>query len=265
MLHTADRTSATGSAGSTSRTEDLRRVERRRLLQSENIDVLLVAGDLFSELAPPDGLRETIRHWRKSSTASSKAAAPSSHSPATTITKIFADARQRDDTRVADGGQAGRSSSARPVVPRGGTRSSLRLEGRMGGFPVQFVLMPCPRRTASSRVKSSLKYGSPDEKNKLLVSAWADAAGTFASTRSTIGKRRRRARRCDPHPRFARRAERLFRIGRRRMLSWKATEFPQQFDYIAARRTSTNRSGSASSNMRCSAASRRWTWANRPT
>ena len=26
--------------------------------------MLLVAGDLFSELARPDGLRETIRHWQ---------------------------------------------------------------------------------------------------------------------------------------------------------------------------------------------------------
>src|SRR5579884_4040808 len=41
----------------------LRRVERTAAYcAEEKADVLLVAGDLFSELAGPDGLREAVRH-----------------------------------------------------------------------------------------------------------------------------------------------------------------------------------------------------------
>src|SRR5207237_454108 len=51
----------------------------------------------------------------------------------------------------------------------------LRLEDRLGGFPVQFVLMPYPTPNRFLKGESGLKYGSPEEKNNLLVSAWSDA------------------------------------------------------------------------------------------
>src|SRR5205085_955674 len=52
--------------GRIDRTADLRAAVERvaALCESEKADVLLVAGDLFSELARPDTLRETVGHWQ---------------------------------------------------------------------------------------------------------------------------------------------------------------------------------------------------------
>src|SRR6185312_6622459 len=65
LLHTAD-WHLGDRLGRIDRTDDLRRAVDRvaDLCRDERVDVLLVAGDLFSELARPDGLREAIRHWR---------------------------------------------------------------------------------------------------------------------------------------------------------------------------------------------------------
>src|SRR5207248_159830 len=63
ILHTAD-WHLGDRLGRIDRTDDLRRrVERiAAYCAGEKADVLLVAGDLFSELAGPDGLREAVRH-----------------------------------------------------------------------------------------------------------------------------------------------------------------------------------------------------------
>src|SRR4051794_7206545 len=65
VLHTAD-WHLGDRLGRIDRTLDLRAAVERvgNYCRTENVDVLLVAGDLFSELARPDGLRETIEHWR---------------------------------------------------------------------------------------------------------------------------------------------------------------------------------------------------------
>ncbi len=66
ILHTAD-WHLGDRLGRVDRTDDLRKAVERvaAYCKSENVDVLLVAGDLFSELARPDGLRDTIRHWQE--------------------------------------------------------------------------------------------------------------------------------------------------------------------------------------------------------
>src|SRR4029450_10884213 len=66
ILHTADRHLG-DRLGRIDRTADLRvAVERvADYCKIERVDVLLVAGDLFSELARPDALRETTRHWQE--------------------------------------------------------------------------------------------------------------------------------------------------------------------------------------------------------
>src|SRR5947209_14806411 len=63
LLHTADWHLA-DRLGRIDRTDDLRRAVERvaDYCRQERVDVLLVAGDLFSELAGPDALREAIRH-----------------------------------------------------------------------------------------------------------------------------------------------------------------------------------------------------------
>ena len=65
ILHTAD-WHLGDRLGRIDRTADLRAAVERvaGLCESERADVLLVAGDLFSELARPDTLRETIGHWQ---------------------------------------------------------------------------------------------------------------------------------------------------------------------------------------------------------
>ena len=50
----------------------------------------------------------------------------------------------------------------------------LQLEDRQCGFTVQFVLMPYPTPHRFLKGEAGHKYGSPEEKNKLLVAAWAD-------------------------------------------------------------------------------------------
>src|SRR5438270_427607 len=66
ILHTAD-WHLGDRLGRIDRTDDLRRAVERvaGYCASEKVDVLLVAGDLFSELAGPDGLRDAIRHLQE--------------------------------------------------------------------------------------------------------------------------------------------------------------------------------------------------------
>jgi exonuclease SbcD len=66
LLHTAD-WHLNDRLGRIDRTADLRAAVERvaAVAEAEAADVLLVAGDLFSELARPDGLRETIQHLQK--------------------------------------------------------------------------------------------------------------------------------------------------------------------------------------------------------
>lgn len=66
ILHTAD-WHLGDRLGRQDRTDDLRRAVERvaDYCTSEKVDVLLAAGDLFSELAPPEGLRDAIRHLQE--------------------------------------------------------------------------------------------------------------------------------------------------------------------------------------------------------
>lgn len=63
ILHTADWHLA-DRLGRIDRTEDIRRAVERigQICQEEQVDVLLIAGDLFSDLARPNALQETIAH-----------------------------------------------------------------------------------------------------------------------------------------------------------------------------------------------------------
>jgi DNA repair protein SbcD/Mre11 len=108
----------------------------------------------------------------------------------------------------------------------------IRLEDRLGGFPVQFVLMPYPTPNRFFRGDNPLKYGSPDEKNKLLVNAWADALAAIRA-----------------HPKYDPKAPAvlgahvhvhgssvgpsLFRITEEEDVVVQGAELPEQFDYVA--------------------------------
>src|SRR5690242_8219164 len=66
ILHTAD-WHLGDRLGRIDRTADLRRAVERvaAYCEQEHADVLLMAGDLFSELSRTDGLRDTLSHLRQ--------------------------------------------------------------------------------------------------------------------------------------------------------------------------------------------------------
>jgi exonuclease SbcD len=233
ILHTAD-WHLGDRLGRIDRTDDLRRAVERvaAYCKSERIDVLLVAGDLFSELARPDGLRETIRHWQD----------------------VFRDFLESGGTVLTLTGNhdnenfcqtlVSAMTLASPTVGRPGETvppgrlylaadpTFLRLEDRMGGYPVQFVLMPYPTPTRFLKGEAGLKYGSPEEKNKLLVNAWSEALGEIRA-----------------HPKYDTKAPAvlaahvhvhgstvgpsLFRITEEEDVVVQGAELPEQFDYVA--------------------------------
>src|SRR5262245_4568461 len=233
ILHTAD-WHLGDRLGRIDRTADLRvAVERVAAhCKSEDVDVLLVAGDLFSELARPDGLRETIRHWQE----------------------VFREFLETGGTILTLTGNHDNESFcqtlvhamtlASPTVGKPGETvppgrlyvaaepTFLRLEDRIGGYPVQFVLMPYPTPSRFLKGEGALKYGSPEEKNKLLVNAWADALRDIRA-----------------HPKYDQQAPAvlgahvhvhgsnvgpsLFRITEDEDVVVQGAELPQQFDYVA--------------------------------
>lgn len=170
ILHTAD-WHLGDRLGRIDRTDDLRRAVERvaQHCKTEKVDVLLVAGDLFSELARPDGLRDTIRHWQD----------------------VFRGFLETGGTILTLTGNHDNEnfcqtlvhamSLAAPTVGKLGEEvppgrlylaaepTFVKLKG------VQFVLMPYPTPSHFLKGEAGLKYGSPEEKNRLLVTAWADA------------------------------------------------------------------------------------------
>jgi exonuclease SbcD len=180
LLHTAD-WHLNDRLGRVDRTDDLRRAVERVAAHchEQKVDVLLVAGDLFSELARPDALRETIRHWQD----------------------VFADFLTAGGTVLTLTGNHDNENFcqtlrhamtlAAPAVGRTGETvppgrlylasepTLLKLRDRSDKFDVQFVLMPFPTPTRYLKGEAGQKYGSPDEKNKLLTGAFDQALADF--------------------------------------------------------------------------------------
>lgn len=233
ILHTAD-WHLGDRLGRIDRTDDLRKAVERvaAYCKSERVDVLLVAGDLFSELARPDGLRETIRHWQD----------------------VFGEFLQSGGTILTLTGNHDNENFcqtlvhamtlAAPTVGRIGEcvppgrlylaadPSFVRIQDRLGGYDVQFVLMPYPTPSHFLKGEAGLKYGSPDEKNRMLVTAWADALQGLRA-----------------HPKYDPKAPAilaahvhvqgssigpgLFRLTEQEDIVVEGADLPQQFDYVA--------------------------------
>lgn len=233
ILHTAD-WHLNDRLGRIDRTDDLRKAVERVAVhcREQKADVLLVAGDLFSELARPDALRETIHHWQD----------------------VFADFLAGGGTILTLTGNHDNEnfcrtllhamSLAAPTVGKPGERvppgrlylaadpTFLRLRDRTDSFDVQFVLMPYPTPTRYLTGDQGQKYGSPDEKNKLLVAAFD----------RTLNDLRR-------HPKFDPKAPAvlsahvhvygsqvgpsLFRLSEQEDVVVGGDQLPEQFDYVA--------------------------------
>lgn len=179
ILHTAD-WHLGDRLGRIDRTPDLRRAVERlaAYCDEEAADVLLVAGDIFSDLSRQDGLRESVEHLQS------------------TFLPFF----RRGGTIVALTGNHDHEnfcqtlrtamSLAAPVSgpddgPRPGGRfylatepSVLRLADR-DGLPVQFVLMPYPTPGHYLKDETTQRYRSLEEKNRALQTAFAACLRKF--------------------------------------------------------------------------------------
>ncbi len=173
VLHTADWHLA-DRLGRIDRTDDLRKAVERvaAYCDERKVDVLLVAGDLFSELAGPDALREAIRH----------------------LQEVFLGFLREGGTILTLTGNHDKEnfcqtllhamSLAAPLVGKSGDRvqpgrlylatgpTLLRLGDRHTGSDVQFVLMPYPTPTRYLTDESGQRYQGLDEKNRHLMAAF---------------------------------------------------------------------------------------------
>jgi exonuclease SbcD len=233
ILHTAD-WHLGDRLGRIDRTDDLRKAVERVAVhcKEQDVDVLLVAGDLFSELARPDGLRETIRHWQSVFHGFLE-------SGGTILTLTGNHDNENFCQTLVSAMTLASPTVGRPgeTVPPGrlylaADPTFVRLEDRMGGFPVQFVMMPYPTPNRFLKGEGGLKYGSPEEKNKLLVTAWADALRDIRA-----------------HPKYDLKAPAvlgahvhvhgssigpsLFRITEEEDVVVQGADLPEQFDYVA--------------------------------
>src|SRR4051812_38814000 len=180
VLHTAD-WHLGDRLGRIDRTLDLRTAVERvgAYCRREDVEVLLVAGDLFSELARPDGLRETIEHWQTvfrdflagGGTILTLTGNHDNENFCRTLThamNLAAPTRGDIGERV----QPGRLYLA--------TEPTLwRLKDRHDGFDVQFLMMPYPTSTRYLRDEATQKYASPEEKNQRLMTAFRETLRTI--------------------------------------------------------------------------------------
>jgi len=171
ILHTAD-WHLNDRLGRIDRTGDLRTAVERvaAACESERVDVLIVAGDLFSEQARPEALRETIRHWQEVfagflSGGGTILTCTGNHD-SETFCQTLRSAMELAAPAVEGTGQ---------TVPPGrlylaADPTLLRLASPRG-FDVQFLLMPYP--TATHYLKGNeAGYTGTDDKMKLLNAAF---------------------------------------------------------------------------------------------
>lgn len=179
ILHTAD-WHLGDRMGRIDRTDDLRRAVERvaGYCDEQNVDVLLVAGDLFSELSRPDALRDSIEHLqstfdhflRRGGTILAITGNHDNENFCQTLCLVM----NLANPTVASVGE---------VVPRGrlhlaANPTFLRLPGRDDDL-VQFLLLPYPTPPRYLRDEQSQRYGSLEEKNRHLQAAYAQKVRDF--------------------------------------------------------------------------------------
>lgn len=166
--------------GRVDRTQNLRRAVERvgDYCRKEAVDVLLVAGDLFSELSRPDSLRETIEHWQNVFhaflTSGGTILALTGNHDNESFCRTLTHAMNLAAPMPAGPGEL--VANGRLYLATEPTL--LRLRDRREGFDVQFVLMPYP--TPSKYLKdNNQRFASPEEKNQLLMNAFVESLRTI--------------------------------------------------------------------------------------
>lgn len=183
ILHTAD-WHLGDRLGRIDRTDDLRRAVERiaDYCRSEQVDVLLVAGDLFSELARPDGLRDAIRHLQETFAGFLRDGGTIIAITGNHDNENFCQTLWHAMTLASPaGGNEGKPASLGRLHLATGP-AFLRLPDRRAGFDVQFVLMPFPTPNRFLHDEPAQKYSSLDEKNRHLSSAFLKKLQSIVSS-----------------------------------------------------------------------------------
>jgi exonuclease SbcD len=231
ILHTADWHLA-DRLGRIDRTDDLRKAVERvaGYCESEKVDVLLVAGDLFSELASPEALRDSIRHLRETfqpflQGGGTLLALTGNHDK-----ENFCQTLRHAMSLAAPGFKQGAVAAAGRVylatIP-----TLLQLVDRESQVPVQFLLMPYPTPSRYLTGEDSQRYQSLEEKNRHLMSAFTHQLNDL-QTHEGFDARLQTVLAAHVHVRGAQ-LNTLFRITEQEDVVFSDADLPMNFTYIA--------------------------------
>jgi exonuclease SbcD len=232
ILHTADWHLA-DRLGRIDRTDDLRKAVERvaGYCRSEKVDVLLVAGDLFSELAGPDALRESIRHLQE-------VFGPFLRDGGTILTLTGNHDKENfcQTLRHAMNLAAPAAGKFGDIVPAGRLYLAvgptlLGLIDRETQQTVQFILMPYPTPTRYLADEESQRYQSLDEKNRHLMAAYTRKLNALQSD-NRFDRRLQTVLAAHVHVRGAE-LPTLFRITEQEDVVFSDADLPTGFAYIA--------------------------------
>ena len=173
ILHTAD-WHLGDRLGRQDRTDDLRRAVERvaDVCREGNVDVLLVAGDLFSELAGSDGLREAVHHLQETfgrylRDGGAILTLTGNHDKET-FCQTLRHAMSLAAPSSTKGGEL--VTPGRLYLAVGPT--FFRLGDRSSGSEVQFIMMPYPTTARYLTEESAQRYQGLDERNRALMAAY---------------------------------------------------------------------------------------------
>lgn len=231
ILHTADWHLA-DRLGRIDRTNDLRKAVERvaEYCRSEKVDVLLVAGDLFSELAGPDALRESIKHLQETFQ-------PFVRGGGTILTLTGNHDKENFCQTLRHAmNLAAPSVKAGTVAPAGRlylatSPSLLQLFDSDSQKPVQFILMPYPTPTRYLRDTATQRYESLDEKNRHLMAAYTSELNALQQ-KDIFDKSLQTVLSAHVHVRGSE-LPTLFRISEQEDVVFSDADLPTGFAYIA--------------------------------
>jgi exonuclease SbcD len=172
ILHTAD-WHLGDRLGRIDRTDDLRRAVERiaAYCDEKKVDLLLVAGDLFSELNRPDGLREAIRHLQQVFLPFLQAGGTILTLTGNHDNENFCQMLRSAMTLAAPLENFGeRVPAGRLYLTTDPTL--LRVTDKTSGQDVQFILMPYPTPAQYLKDAAAQNYKGFEEKNRFLLAAF---------------------------------------------------------------------------------------------
>jgi exonuclease SbcD len=232
IVHTAD-WHLGDRLGRIDRTADLRKAVERvaDYCASEKADVLLVAGDLFSELAGPESLRETIRHLQDT-------LQPFMRGGGTVLTLTGNHDKENfcQTLQLAMRLASPSVGLSGEVVPHGRLYLAtgptlLRLEDKANGGQVQFVLMPYPTPARYLTDEAARSYQGLDEKNRHLLAAYTK---TLREVRESPAFDRDLPTILAAHVAVqGSKLPRLFRLCENEDVVFAESDLPEDFAYIA--------------------------------